>query len=376
MNQLKVNSFLTVLLACVLFSVSTSSYAATTIDGVRAGAPYRIVIPDDWNGDLVVLLHGYVFPELPLTLPPQGHEIFLPLTAGLNERGFAVAYSAYRVNGYAVREGLRDTRYLISLAEKLLGRPMDTYLLSYSMGTHIGQSMLERGPKKFSGMLGVCAAVGGASLQNHYFHDARVLFDYFYREALQGNVLTSDMDYFTEVLPAVIGAIQLNPFPAIELASVINLAWTSPQELVEGIVSALVLAGGGTNELQAVARGVSYDNQEQVYGGSLNDDSLNALVGRFQGDPQALRYMQQYYDPTGKLPDVPIFHLHTSRDPIVPLNLHVPAFQDLLDQHESNDQYQLRVFDRFGHCQMLPEEVLAGFDELVDWARLGIKPES
>lgn len=376
MNQLKVNSFLTVLLACVLFSVSTSSYAATTIDGVRAGAPYRIVIPDDWNGDLVVLLHGYVFPELPLTLPPQGHEIFLPLTAGLNERGFAVAYSAYRVNGYAVREGLRDTRYLISLAEKLLGRPMDTYLLSYSMGTHIGQSMLERGPKQFSGMLGVCAAVGGASLQNHYFHDARVLFDYFYREALQGNVLTSDMDYFTEVLPAVIGAIQLNPFPAIELASVINLAWTSPQELVEGIVSALVLAGGGTNELQAVARGVSYDNQEQVYGGSLNDDSLNALVGRFQGDPQALRYMQQYYDPTGKLPDVPIFHLHTSRDPIVPLNLHVPAFQDLLDQHGSNDQYQLRVFDRFGHCQMLPEEVLAGFDELVDWARLGIKPES
>jgi pimeloyl-ACP methyl ester carboxylesterase len=374
MYQRVVTISFTVLLTCLLYLFDSNTYAATTIDDSLEGAPYRITVPEEWNGELVILLHGYVFPGSPLTLPPQGHEIFTPLSENLATQGYAVAYSAYRINGYAVREGLQDSQRLVGEVTDRLGRPAEVWLLSYSMGTHIGMKLLEQGPRHYSGLLAVCAAVGGATIQNDYFHDARVLFDYFYPGVLPGDVLTADLEYFSEVLPAAVSAIVANPFPAIELASVMGIQWLSPQELVEGVVSSLVLAGGGTNDLQSMALGLSYDNREDIYSGSFDDVALNELVGRYDGDPQALRYMQRYHDPSGELRSTPLLHLHTARDPIVPLERHVSAYQTLLDHTGQSDYYAVKIYDRFGHCLLSPQEVLSGFEDLVEWQHTGLSP--
>lgn len=345
------------------------------VDGKAFGAPFRLVRPDDWNGELVLLLHGYVFPGDPIALPPVGHEfIFDQLTTGLVTRGFGVAFSSYRVNGYAVREGIIDTRIAQLIYGLLFGRPSDVYLTSFSMGTHIGQRLVETLPGMYDGYLAVCAAVGGATLQNDYFSDARVLFDYFYPGVLPGDLLTADLDFFTEVVPLAIGALSANPGPAFELATILDIRLESPQELFEGIVSSLIVGGGGTLDMQEKARGNPYDNSATVYSGSLDDAALNGGVARYVADRQAARFLDRFYDPNGRLRRTEVLHLHTTRDPIVQLQRHQPVFEQLLLERGDSDQYVVRAVDRFGHCTLSPDEILAGFDDLVLWSRTGVVP--
>ena len=346
----------------------------TQIDGEIFGAKFRLVRPDEWNGDLVMLLHGLVPRDAPLTLPPVGHDVFDPISDGLLARGYGVAYSSYRVNGYAVREGAADSRITQFIFSLIFGRPDDIYLAGFSMGTHIGQRLVETTPRRYAGFLATCAALGGSTIQTAYFGDARVLFDYFYPNVLPGDVLTSDIDFFVGVVPLVLDAITENPLPAIEMASVLGIRWTNPVELVDSIISSLIGSGGGTMDMQEKARGNPYDNSGTVYSGSSNDDALNGGIGRFIADPRAARYLQRYYDPRGTLPHTEVLHLHNSRDPIVPLDLHQPVYQKLLEENGDAERYFVRVVDRYGHCNIGIEEFLTSLDDLVEWSNTGVRP--
>lgn len=376
------NVILIVLLALALPQAATAELVITEgdgytqVDGVVREAPFRLVRPDDWNGDLVVLLHGYIDPDDPITIPlagPQG-VLFEQLTDEWVARGYSVAYSSYRVNGYAVRAGTFDSRIAQWLFAYFFGPPTDTFLTSFSMGTHIGQRLIETTPGRYAGFLAVCAAVGGATLQNDYFYDARVLFDYFYPGVLPGDVLTADLDFFTEVFPLAFAAVVANPLPAFEMAAVLDIRWTTPEELVEGVISSLILAGGGTIDMQEKAGGNPYDNTVTVYTGSSDDAALNAGVGRFAADWRAERYLRRYYDPRGRLHGTEVLQLHTTRDPIVQLERHQPVFEELLVQSGEQDLYAVRAVERFGHCTLSNDEILASFDDLVVWSRTGVKP--
>lgn len=346
----------------------------TQVDGDFLGAKFRLVRPDDWNGDLVVLLHGLVPRNAPLTLPPVGHGVFDPISDGLLARGYGVAYSSYRVNGYAVREGTTDSRLTQFIFSLFFGRPNDTYLAGFSMGTHIGQRLVEITPRKYAGFLAACAALGGSTIQIDYFSDARVLFDYFYPNVLPGDVLTSDLDFFVDVVPLVLDALITNPVPAIEMASVLGIGWTNPEELVDGVISSLIGAGGGTMDMQDKARGNPYDNTGKVYSGSSNDDALNGGVGRFESDRRSERYLRRYYDPRGRLRHTEVLHLHNTRDPIVPLDLHQPVYQQLLEENGDAERYFVRTVDRYGHCNIQVDEFLTSLDDLVEWSNTGVRP--
>ena len=84
--------------------------------------------------------------------------------------------------------------------------------------------------------------------------------------------------------------------------------------------------------------------------------------------------MRRLYDPRGRLRGTPVLQLHTTRDAVVPVQWHAPVYQALLAENGEEDRYVVRTADRFGHCTFAPEEVLASFDDLVLWARDGIKP--
>ncbi|MEM7281996.1 MAG: hypothetical protein AAF438_10255 [Pseudomonadota bacterium] len=355
----------------------THDNGVTQIDGSIFGAPFRMVRPDEWNGGLVLLLHGAVPENAPLTLPPVGHELFDPLSAGFVAQGYGVAYSSYRVNGYAVREGAFDTRVVEFLFSILMGRPSETYLAGVSMGTHIGQRLVERSPYRYEGYLPVCAALGGSTVQQDYFADARVLFDYFYPGTLPGNLLTADLDYFTEVIPLVVGELMSNPDPLLLLdyAATLGYFWQSPDELAEGAVAALALAGGGTMDLQRKSGGNFYDNSGRVYSGSRDDETLNGIIERFVADPRSVRYFRRYYDPNGRLPYTKVLHLHTTRDAIVPLHIHQPVYERLLQRRGYERNYVVRTFDRFGHCNVGPNELFTGFADLVQWVATDIRPQ-
>jgi len=360
----------------LVMGTSTPLAARQVLQGEIEGAPYRIEVPDDWNGDLVLLQHGYIFPGAKITIPPADHAFFNPLSAELAARGFAVAYSAYSTNGFAVKEGAKDTVALAQHFEQQLGAPGDTYLIGFSMGAQIGDMLIRQGPQKgrYAGHLAACAPLAGSTALVGYSYDARVLFDYFFPGVLPGNVLTSDFDFFSVWFSEVHPAIVADPAATSEYMAVMDIPWTDPVQRDLAALMSLVVVGGGSQDFQDKAKGNPYDNRSRVYSGSSDDLSLNAAVDRFEADPRAVQFMRRYYDPAGSLGRTRVLHLHDSRDPTVPLEVQESAYQRVLEAAGETDQYVLRTFDRSKHCSFSNEEILTGFDDLVQWVKSGVAP--
>ena len=70
-------------------------------------------LPEAWNGRLVLYAHGFVDPEAPIALPDVAPADVAPWVVELRERllraGYAVAYSSYAENGWAVKDGAERT---------------------------------------------------------------------------------------------------------------------------------------------------------------------------------------------------------------------------------------------------------------------------
>ena len=96
--------------------------------GTIAGAPWRLDVPENWNGELVVYMHGYkpVEDPIPEVMPRNGYE------GWLLERGFAIAQSDYSARGWAVAEALQDTEALRKHVVGLLGQPKRTWAMGHS----------------------------------------------------------------------------------------------------------------------------------------------------------------------------------------------------------------------------------------------------
>ena len=87
----------------------------TRLWGVQGGAGYRIEVPLNWNGELVLYAHGY---------RGTGTVVFVDnpsLRAHYVARGFAWAASSYQTNGYDVSQGVRDSHALIDVFRDATG---------------------------------------------------------------------------------------------------------------------------------------------------------------------------------------------------------------------------------------------------------------
>src|SRR5213076_2287127 len=106
--------------------------------GVQEGAGYRIEVPKNWNGRLVMYAHGYAGTGAALSVTIPG------IRRHLLENGYAWAASSYAKNYYDVRAGLEDTNALALAFTRIaaqngrtLATPGRVYIIGHSMGGHI-----------------------------------------------------------------------------------------------------------------------------------------------------------------------------------------------------------------------------------------------
>ena len=85
------------------------------------GAMYALFKPANWNGDVVYYAHGIVDAALPIALPTG--DGFPDLRDALGGLGYAVAYSSFSENGWAVKDGVESTHELRALVSRNFGRP-------------------------------------------------------------------------------------------------------------------------------------------------------------------------------------------------------------------------------------------------------------
>jgi pimeloyl-ACP methyl ester carboxylesterase len=354
--------------------------------GVSHGAQYAMFIPAGWNGRLVLYAHGFIAPGDPIALPDVAPPDVAPWVVDLRETllqaGYAVAYSSYAENGWAVKDGAARTHELRSLFITRFGVPTRVYVMGRSLGALITAFLAENFPGDYQGALALCGPLGGGRLETDYIANVRVLFDFFFPGVIPGDVLhVPPMEYSASspIVKAIVAAIIANPQKAAMLASVdqIELPYRTLGELVLSIVRPLGYNIQGTNDILARTGGQSpFGNLTTWYTGlgPLYDPVVNAGVGRFAAADSAIRYLNDYYKPRGTL-TIPLLTLHTTMDPDVPF-FHEAALAKIVSSARTTKWLAQQSVQRYGHCNVTPAEAAITLDRLVNWAEHGIKPVS
>jgi pimeloyl-ACP methyl ester carboxylesterase len=323
--------------------------------GVLEGAPYRVDIPAKWNGELVMLLHGFEPIGVPRPTPkPLGNEAPLFLVAG-----YAVAQSSYASQGWAVDDALHDTEHLRAWFGHKRGEPRRTYLVGFSMGGYVALASLERYGKYYDGALSLC----GANVPGKRVFDdlltSLAAFDYFFPHAagLPQNGLadpTSPALGQMEVMHAVDAALKTNEDAARILA---RHAQVSRESLAGAIgVHYLVL-----HQMLVRAKGLPVDNRATVYAGFGDDAAFNRGVHRYAGAPRAMRYLAEATSLSGKIRK-PLVLQYNHDDPLI-VARYQPVYPAMAQSAHGRMPTVLPPVGE-GHCGFTPEQIMHAFQTL------------
>ncbi|MGH9072394.1 MAG: alpha/beta hydrolase family protein, partial [Acidimicrobiales bacterium] len=136
---------------------------STTYTGVHRQAAYRIEVPKDWNGDLVLYAHPY---------QGLGNVVWVDspaLRSWFVSHGYAWAASSFGGNGYDVGEGVTDTQDLLKVfASRARKKAKAVFLVGESMGGQVAAVEAEDFKGDFAGVMPYCAPLGGAGLYDYY----------------------------------------------------------------------------------------------------------------------------------------------------------------------------------------------------------------
>ncbi|HEX6778440.1 MAG TPA: prolyl oligopeptidase family serine peptidase, partial [Ktedonobacterales bacterium] len=128
----------------------------SALTGSIDGANYKIEVPANWNGTLVLYSHGYVFPGNPLVATDVGD----PLTGGaLLSQGYALAGSSYSAEGWALQQAFQDQIALLNFFDQTCGQPTRTIAWGHSLGGIITAGLVQLNPGRFSAALPMCGVL-------------------------------------------------------------------------------------------------------------------------------------------------------------------------------------------------------------------------
>lgn len=351
--------------------------------GVIDGAGYRIEVPPNWNGDLVMWAHGYAGEGLRLFV--QNH----PLRDYLLFRGYAWAASSYSKNGYVPGQGAIDTKKLIDHFEDEHGQADHIYMTGASMGGHVTGYAIETWPKTFDGAMPICGVMGDSELFD-YFQDSYLLAEYFAGNEVE--VPTPD-DYFSAEQYLATFA-QLGPAFPVDLneqgeqykAAIEQLTGGVRPTFDEGFVGEdngvlfpFVFGQAATDP----ARG-NWKTEYQLDGDpSFSDDEamLNELIPRLKADPHYRQKAGQNRSPdsendspylSAKL-KVPVLSLHTLGELFVPFHMQ-QVYAERAAKHGKSHMLVTRAIRDITHCGFDGAELVEAFDDLVAWVEDGVVP--
>ena len=360
--------------------------------GVHTGAGYRIEVPDNWNGDLVIWAHG--FAGFGLELFVDNH----PLRPLLISQGYAWAASSYRRNDYDVTSGVQDTHALAKRFNGIVGKPDRVFMSGASMGGHIAAVTIEQYPNMYDGALAICGAMADFK-QFDYLMEFNV--------AAQQLGTGSSMypvdafTYITSTVPTIKANLEafpsgwplfLNP-TGQNLKNLVELRtggdrpnfdeawffWNAFPEFFTGPGNFLFDLGT-TDGTLARSPGLVGDNEGVVYhfdtdpALSTDEFAFNNGVYRQTADPQARNRngLAQVPVVTGDI-RVPVITVHNIGDLFVPVH-HEIEYAKRVAERGNDDLLVQRAVRGVGHCDISPTEFAGAFFDLVNWVEFGAKP--
>lgn len=346
---------------------STPTGVGPAIDsGQLEGAPYRVEIPNNWNGELVMLLHGYEPKGVPRESPwPQNDAspIFL-------SQGYAVAESAYTSQGWSVSEALPDNEQLRSYFTDKHAKPNRTYLVGFSLGGHIALASLEKYGDRYDGALSLCGVnVPAAVAFEEGILTSLVSFDYFF-PGIMGLASGGLSDTASPPMldpQAIEAALAENEASATILANRLEIPRV-------GLAGALMLNYMVLREAQTRSGGFPVDNSTISYAGFGDDVAFNKGVRRYAGDRNAMSYLAAAADLAGRF-DKPVVIQSNNNDPTVPKRFE-SIYPTLAFAADPDARLVSLPSVGEGHCDFSPDQIQAAFGTLTNWVESGTRPET
>ena len=363
---------------------------ATAQWGVIEGAGYRIEVPNQWNGDLVLWAHGFTglneagdgpAPELSFSMPDRA----LTLATGA-----AWATSTYRAPGYVPGLGVDELLLVKDKLAELYDAPARTFCMGGSMGGATAQLMAQEFPEEIDGALALCGALGNVWVADYLaaWHtlamwflgepprrvDAGGLLEWSRPLGLaddDGNLqLSADGERFAAVIEQLTGGPRWGFREG--LAAQWNTSFAVGALTWPGLIGAAPFAPGERIELGGA--GIPMDTtglQFAAEGVDLDLDRLNAEIVRVAADP-ARRGDPGVGLPSGRL-EVPLLCLKTTGDLFTPIHLD-RDYRRLVDQAGYGENLVIRAVRRAGHCTFGPLELFSAVTAFIGWLDNGVPP--
>lgn len=336
-----------------------------TETGVIDGASYRIDVPAQWNGGLIVQNHGYSpEPRIPASGAPSARlRIFL-------DRGFAVAQSSYSAGGWAVEQALSDNAKLIAHFKTMHGRAGPVIATGGAMGASVTTASVEMQPQLYDAGLVTCCSGLDPRLENmNWNFEMLALFDY----------------YFPNLMPPLVGPLNGYPYQSPEMRAKVQAALDANPEKaeifrrawgrkMEDVANTVVFHTYLIHEAQERSGGNPFSNETTLY--NVDDDlvAVNSGVKRHAAEPGKDAYLKKWYTATGSL-SRPLMILSPIYDPLVPVDT-TEAYMAIARRAGNADKVAFQFFDHFGHGSVTTPEVAAAFDDLLLWMKGGPKPKN
>jgi hypothetical protein len=365
---------------------STSRWA-----GVLGGAAYRVEVPANWNGKLVMYAHGYRGTGAALTVSNPSIRRYLI------QNGYAWAASSYSTNYYDVRTGVEDTNALALAFTQIAasrGRPLSApsrlYITGHSMGGHVTGAAIEAeaaatavNKVAYHGAVPMCGVMGDAELFNQ-FAAMQVT-----AQALAG-VPSYPTDKWSEIQALVTGTL-FTTFP------------TAPTAQGAKYLSVVKNITGGERPLfaQGIAFGGSFPSAYGTFGsdgtvtGILNKNVLDttAYTYRIDGDEAATAALNASAQRLTAVPDanrlrrdglrwipqingefqIPVVSIHTLGDLFVPFSMQ-QVYRQRVDAKGNGNWLVQRAIRGASHCDFTVAEQEQAFDDMIKWERDGLRP--
>ena len=392
------------LLSLTLIDRSPAAKAAPLdLSGEIHGAPYRIRVPDVWNGTLLIFAHGYRDKaDHPGEIDNRNADVApsAALEAPLLAQGFALAGTAYKDNGWAIEDAIQDVRNLAVFFRENVAPPQRTIIVAASLGTFVGYKSMEQFNGIYDGALCLCSVGAGATrlwdsgVPLYLAYD--VVFGIPPSWGTVGEV-RNDIDFDTEVLAKLGPELgNIANFPKFEFIRLVaknpgrGIIPPPPPQFFPGwALTDLFFLTEARAELQRRAGGPFVQNLDQSYdllpaektylaGIGLPTPVVDAWLAQMnarrniQAKPSARNYVRNNTDFNGKIRN-PILTVHTITDPLLVV-ANESAYAELNASAGKQDLLFQTYTTGVGHCNLTGPQILTSIGAIDSWVRTGVRP--
>ena len=327
--------------------------------GELENARYKIFIPENWNGGLVMYAHGYE------SIGEEGEifdEVIDDFMQIFTSRGFAYAASNFRRQGLIIKDGIDDTEALRAYFSKKYGKPNLCFITGHSMGGIISLASVEKFPAFYDGALPLCGWLAPVYSLMKRALDMLVIYDYLFAKN-NGRILDEKAFIEQDRIKAQIDKKQ-------KLATLFGTHFMIKVDHLAEVISFNQFV---IKEIISWLGGLPSGNIQTIYSGFGDlDERINKNVKRYEANSFAEEYYIQNYSPTGELFD-PVLALHTTYDELLPVSNYEYYEQVTKIKHSSHYYAQQYIMAK-GHCEFSISDIDKSFDQLLAWIEDGKHP--